>query len=54
MNINKENKKNGSRCLQNENTFNYHGIQNALCGKTGHSWGGENFTPNRILVIQMK
>ena len=44
----KENYKNKSRCDQNENEFNYHGIKNALRGKTG--W----FTPKRILVIQMK
>ena len=42
----KENDKNGSSCNQHENYFNYHGIENALCGK-------DEFTPKRILVIQM-
>ena len=44
----KENFKNNSNCSQNEWRFDYHGIENALCGKEG--W----FTPKRILVIQMK
>ena len=44
----KENNKNSSNCWQNEYTFDYHGIKNALCGKT------DRFTPKRILVIQMK
>ena len=42
----KENNKNSSNCWQNEYTFDYHGIKNALCGKT------DRFTPKRILVIQ--
>ena len=48
----KENKKNSSFCYQNEDWFDYHGIEKALCGKIG--WKGEFFTPKRILVIQMK
>ena len=48
----KENMKYESRCYQNEDIFNYHGIKNALCGKTGN-YGYEYFTPKRILVIQM-
>ena len=48
----KENKKNNSSCYQNENNFNYHGIENALSGKT--RFDGGYFTPKRILVIQMK
>ena len=44
----KENYKNESRCWQNENVFDYHGIEKALCGKTMRS-----FNPKRILVIQM-
>ena len=44
-------------CEQNENLFDYHGIENALCGKTyiykRHPLN-EYFTPKRILVIQMK
>ena len=44
----KENYKNESRCYQSEYNFDYHGIENALCGKY------EYFTPKRILVIQMK
>ena len=53
--LKKENEKNHSFCYQNEDIFDYHGIENALCGKT-NSWrnDGENFTPIRILVIQMK
>ena len=47
----KEYWKNESYCWQFEDRFNYHGIKNALCGKTGY---GEFFTPKRILVIQMK
>ena len=50
--LNKENSKNQSYCYQNENNFNYHGIENAVCGKT---WiNGGCFTPKRILVIQME
>ena len=47
----KENEKNYSHCWQHKySPFDYHGIKNALCGKTKY----ENFTPKRILVIQMK
>ena len=35
--------------LEDEKNFDYHGIKNALCGKTLP----ENFSPKRILVIQM-
>ena len=42
----KEHKKSESCCNQHETGFNYHGITSALCGKY-------NFTPKRILVIQM-
>ena len=34
---------------QNDNSYNYQGIEKALCGKTI-----EKFTPKRIVVIQMK
>ena len=34
--------------------FNYHGIENALCGKQPDKYGNAYFTPKRILVIQMK
>ena len=51
IHLKKENNKNESRCYQNEDRFNYHGIKNALCGKTGYIGGC--FTPKRILVIQM-
>ena len=43
----KEHYKNESHCYQYEDRFEYHGIENALCGK-------RHFTPKRILVIQMK
>ena len=46
----KENNKNKSSCDQSEIKFNYHGLKNALCGKTYP----EKFTPKRIVVIQMK
>ena len=52
INLSKENKKNSSCCCQNEWKFNYHGIENALCGKT-IGCGGK-FTPKRIIVLQMK
>ena len=48
----KENCKNESYCDQNEYRFDYHGIENALCGKTYCNFSGY-FTPKRILVIQM-
>ena len=43
----KENWKNQSFCYQDEDHFDYHGIDFALCGKIG-------WIPKRILVIQMK
>ena len=43
----KENYKKISNCDQNEYKFDYHGIENAICGK-------ERFINKRILVIQMK
>ena len=47
--------KNESCCHQDENRFDYHGIENALCGKEPKGKYGEMFfTPKRILVIQMK
>ena len=51
--LHKEEKKNGSYCVQFENCFDYNRIENALCGKTGYSSGGIQFTPKRIIVIQM-
>ena len=48
----KEYSKNKSWCNQFENQFDYHGIENALCGK--RYGNDEYFTPKRILVIQMK
>jgi hypothetical protein len=44
------NEKNKTFCFQNEDNYDYHGIKNALCGKTNPTY----FTPKRILVIQMK
>ena len=45
----KENNKGTSCCKQNnkDDYFDYHGIENALCGKT-------EFTPKRILVLSFK
>ena len=50
----KENRKIVSHCNQYENYFNYHGVKNALCGKEPDEHIEMNFTPKRILVIQMK
>ena len=50
----KENWKNNSLCEQNEDRFDYHGIEKALCGKEPIAIGWMFFTPKRILVIQMK
>ena len=50
--LKKENQKTSSQCYQNEDWFNYHGIQNALCGKTWEN--GNFFKLKRIFVIQMK
>ena len=59
----KEDSKEFSLCNQNEYRFDYHGIKNALCGKSGefvqeddsihYEWEGNEFTPIRIFVIQM-
>ena len=38
-------------CYQDETAFDYHGINNALCGK---DFEHEYFIPKKILVIQMK
>ena len=46
----KENLKNKSYCTQTENWFDYHGIENALCGKEGLN---DCFIPKRIVVIKM-
>ena len=50
----KENNKIYSRCYQNEDLFDYFGIEKALCGKTYEHPKHERFTPKKILVIQMK
>ena len=55
----KENEHNLSKCLQKEDIFDYHGIENAVCGRTRYrdengERQGEYFTLKRILVIQMK
>ena len=51
----KENKKNKSYCAQSLSFFNYHGIENALCGKiSSYKRDDQHFTPKRIIVIQMK
>ena len=48
--IKKQNSKSKSYCCQDNNRFDFHGIENALCGKTWPNY----FTPKRITVIQMK
>ena len=50
----KENYKNESCCYQNEDNFDYHGIENALSGKEPNENEEMSFIPKRILVIQMK
>ena len=49
----KENRKNKSFYEQNKGRFDYHGIENALCGKDSDKYRKIYFTPKRILVIQM-
>ena len=51
--LQKENKRNESFCYQNEDSFDYHGIPQALCGKEPDKFGKMYFTPKRIRVIQM-
>ena len=48
----KENRKNDSYCIQDNQCFEYHGIKNALCGKV-KDYKCEYFVPKRIVVIQM-
>ena len=50
----KENLKNESNCEQHNDRFDYHGIKKALCGKEPNKYGDMNFTPKKILVIQMQ
>ena len=47
VHVYKENDKTRS-CCSNNNSYNFHGIQNGPRGTSG------NFTPKRITVIQMK
>ena len=47
----KDNRKHESYCFQDGRFFNYHGVDEALVGKTGYD---ECFVPARIIVIQMK
>ena len=46
----KENNKNQSYCWRDEDYFDFHGIEKALCGKEDT----EKIIPKRILVIQME
>ena len=52
----KERNKYQSFCFPQKNSevFNYYGIENALCGKTGKLCEGENFNLKRFIVIQME
>ena len=36
-----------TNCCEKKDNFNYHEIENALCGK-------QYFNPQRILILQMK
>ena len=47
--LKKENNKDESFCVQDEDWFDYHGIEKALCGKEDYDY----WTTKRILVIQM-
>ncbi|EMD45460.1 Hypothetical protein EHI5A_253500 [Entamoeba histolytica KU27] len=49
IDVYKENNKTNSYCKQY--SFEYNGIENALCGK---EWPNSYFTPKRIIVIEMK
>ena len=50
----KANTKINSYCFQYQKYFDYHGIENALCGKQRNAYGYFDFTIKRIVVIQMK
>ena len=41
-----------SKCFQNNWKFDYHGIDNVLCGKTLGNM--KSFDPRKIVVIQME
>ena len=47
----KQNSKSESHCYQNDRTFDYHDIQNALIPNSYENTA--YFTPKRIIVIQM-
>ena len=51
--LNKEEKKKESYCKQIKSNFNYQEIENAICGKQPNQDGEMQFTPKRIIVIQM-
>ena len=50
----KQHQKSQSFCVQTNYYFNYHGIENALCGKEYSIHCSDCFIPQRIIVIQMK
>ena len=56
--LRKENNKSSSYCVPKQDLFDYQGISNALCGRTGYiengKMKGEYFKPLRITVIQME
>ena len=55
IHLKKRHQRNTSYCNQHGSYFDYHGIEKALCGKTGsRNNSGEKFTVKRIVVIQMK
>ena len=46
--------KNNSYCLPQNDSFDFHGIERALCGNEPNEKGNMIFSPKRMLVIQMK
>ena len=50
----KEKDKKDSLCTEDNTHFNYHNISHALCGRNPYSDNITFFTPERILIFQMK
>ena len=54
ISILKKSCKNNSKCVQNDEAFDYHRIERALCGVEPNYKGEMIFKPKKIIVIQMK